>query len=195
MTDFRTTERWLGRVLLVALVALLAVVVREVAPWSRDAAVTRPDTGEAVARLSGDAVAPVLGALLLRVYSAFGEEEEGAIYDGLATAVSGDLLPELYLQRRRAMVLAPPETAGSAEINEVRLDEMDVLRREDDHVRLRATWTVTGLLGHEDHRHERVNRYTAEMTLGPVAGAWRLTAFDLDQVRREDVPLFLDPFE
>ncbi|NNU79200.1 hypothetical protein HMH01_02000 [Halovulum dunhuangense] len=192
MIDFRRTERILGRTALAALAVLAAVVIWTVRPWSGDPVALRPDTGAAARDLSEPEMAEVLIALLTRVYAAFGQEEEGAIYDGLVAAVAPGLVTDLYLQRRAAQVNEPPEMAGSAEILDVTLDEMTLLGRTADGYRLDATWTVIGILGHEDHRHERVNRYSATMTLGPAAGEWRLTAFDLNQVRRQDVPLFLD---
>ncbi|WP_112321118.1 hypothetical protein [Oceanibium sediminis] len=195
MTDLNRFNTWMGRLAIAAFAVLALVVIVTVRPWSDSTAALRPDTGERAAALDEEAIPAVLGELLARVYAAFGAEEEGAIYDGLASAVSDALLSDLYLQRRLAQVTAPPETAGSAEITDVTLNELDVLNRGEDGYRLAATWTVTGILGHEDHRHERVNRYSAQMTLGPSAGEWRLTAFDLDQVQRQDVPLFLDPFE
>jgi len=184
-----------GRILLAALAVLLVLVTLTARPWERTVTALRPDTGTQATSLGGEALNAVLTTLLTRIYGAFGQEEEGAIYDGLATAVASDLLTDLYLQRRLAQVTAPPETAGSAEITDVTLNEMVVLGRQAGTTQLRATWTVTGTLGHEDHQHERVNRYTADLTVGAAQGEWRLTAFDLDRVQREDVAVYLDPFE
>ena len=174
---------------------LLAVIVLTARPWERPQAALRPDTGTRAAVLDEAGLESVLSELLLRVYGAFADWEEEAIYDGLSTAVADAMLTDLYLQRRRAQMTAPPETAGAAQILSVVLNELSLLAPASEGYRIRATWTVTGLLGHDDHQHERVNRYTADVTLGTPDGAWRLTAFDLDQIQREDVPLFLDPFE
>ena len=195
MIDFHRVQRVTGRIALALLAVLAGVVVWTAKPWAPDRLALRPDTGAAAGALDDAAIEAVLSELLTRVYGAFGQTEEGAIYDGLATAVASDLLTDLYLQRRAAMATEPPELEGSTEITEVALDQIDVLARDPQGYRIGAEWTVVGILGHEDHRHERVNRYAATLTLGPADGEWRLTAFDLDQVRREEVPLFFEAFQ
>ena len=183
-------KRRLARIGLLLLVLLLLLAAIAVRPWAPQRAALRPDTGERAAALKPEQIGPVLTELLARVYAAFGREAEGAIYDGLATAVASDLLTDLYLQRRRAQLTEPPERQGRTAIREVTLDDWRLLERGPEGYRIAAEWTVVGELGHEDHRHERVNAYAATLTLGRADGAWRLTAFDLDQVRREEVPLF-----
>lgn len=194
MMDFRRIERLLGRLCLVALAGLIGVVVWTAQPWNRETLALRPDTGARAGALDDAGAAAVLGTLLTRVYTAFGETEEGAIYDGLATAVSDDLLPDLYLQRR-AIQIREAEEPGKTEIVDLQLDVADVLSRTGQQIVVATEWTVIGLVGHADHRHERINGYAATLTLGPADGAWRLTRFDLDQIERQDVPLFFGSFE
>ncbi|MEM8871667.1 MAG: hypothetical protein AAGE38_14795 [Pseudomonadota bacterium] len=189
----------LSRLMLFALAALIGVVVWTVKPWQHAASAVRPDTGTLAETLAPEDIERVLGVLLLRVYAAFGQIDEGAIYDGLATAVASDLLTELYLQRRAVQAQGPeiPEDpeAGVAEITDLRLDDWLLLDRTDSGYNLTATWTVVGIIGHSDHRHERINKYEARLTIGPADGAWRLTDFDLDQVARKEAPLFFEAFE
>ncbi len=189
----------MGRLVVLALAVLVGVVVWTVRPWTDTPTVLRPDTGQAAARLPEAAIEPVLSTLLTRVYDAFGQTEEGAIYDGLATAVATDLLTDLYLQRRAVQARGPenPEDpeVGTATITDLRLDDWSLLESTSLGYQIQATWTVVGIVGHADHRHERINTYAARLALGPAAGEWRLTAFDLDQVRRQDAPLFFDAFE
>ena len=138
----------------------------------------------------------MLVELLTRIYAAFGETDEFAIYDGLATAVDSDLLTELYLQRRAAQAGQPEDPEGGvAQIVDLVLDDHEVTARSGPDYRVAATWTVTGVIGHEDHRHERVNTYAAALTLGPAAGEWRITRFDLDQVERQETPMFFESFQ
>lgn len=199
MVNMRNVERGMSRLMLAALAVLIAVVIWTANPWERRAVAVRPDTGVAAATLEPEAIAPVLTTLLTRVYGAFGQIEEAAIYDGLATAVASDLLTDLYLQRRAVQARGPetPEDpeAGIATIVDLSLDDWTLIGRSAQGYELDATWTVVGIVGHTDHQHERVNAYTARLTLGPADDAWRLTAFDLDQVRRQQVPLFFDAFE
>jgi len=175
--------------------ALLVVAVVWISrPWERPAAVLRPDTGRSAAALDAAGVQDVLQALLKKVYTAFGQQDEGAIYDGLALAVAPQILTGLYLQRRAAQE-AEIEEGGTTEIRAVDLSRVDILERTRDGYRIDAAWKVTGEVGHADHRHERVNAYSAVITLGPAAGAWRLVQFDLNRIEREDVPLFFGDFE
>lgn len=196
MASFRTMQTVLSRTALAAFAVLAGVVVWHVRPWAPDSVALRPDTGAAVSELRGPALESVLIELLTRIYGAFGETDEFAIYDGLATAVDSDLLTELYLQRRAAQAGQPEDPEGGvAKIVDLALDQHEVTARAGPDYRIAATWTVTGVIGHEDHRHERVNTYAAELTLGPAEGEWRITRFDLDQVERQETPLFFEDFK
>ena len=189
----------MNRLLLAALAVLIGVVIWTVKPWERSGGAIRPDTGAVAEALPPEDIERVLGVLLLRVYAAFGQLEEGAIYDGLATAVASDLLTDLYLQRRAVQARGPenPEDpeAGTAVITDLRLDDWELLERRPDGYSLSAPWTVVGIVGHSDHQHERINTYAARLTLGPAEGQWRLIGFDLDQVQRQQAPLFFEAFE
>lgn len=123
----------------------------------------------------------VAPAMLSRVYAAFGETEEDAIYDGLAEVAAGDALEALYLERVGAMAgggLEPDQT----------LHEMEMMRIDGRHgggqVTLDAKWRVLGTVGHAEHLHVRGNAYSADLRLEPVDGAWRITGFDLTDVDR-----------
>ena len=39
----------------------------------------------------------------------------------------------------------------------------------------RATWNVSGSVGHWGHNHQRRNRYRSELTVTPVDGVWKLS--------------------
>lgn len=180
------------------LLAALVIAAIGAGVWQisvhRKAAI-RPDTGEVVEHLSDSALQPVLTELLTRVYAAFGEEEEFAIYDGLATAVASDLLTELYLQRRAAQEQSY-EDGGKVTIRGLEVTELTPLPGSGPDRRLQASWTVHGLISHDEHQHERYNVYNAQLTLGVAAGEWRLTGFDLDTIQRqEQEPIFFEDFE
>lgn len=182
----RTSDGMTKLVALVAFAALLAMILLA-RPWAGGSAVLRPDTGTRAASLSPDDLRPVLTELLTRVYTAFGAEEEFAIHDGLADAVASSLVTELYLQRRAAQETEYAE-GGSTEIVTIELNGLAPVSAAPDAYVVDADWLVAGIVGHEDHRHERLNAYSARLTIGPADGAWKLTHFDLNSVRREDLP-------
>lgn len=195
MLDTRRIEGGAQGVMLMGLAALLAAVLWQVQPWRGASTALRPDTGEAARALDDAGVDAVLSELLLRVYRAFEQEDEGAIYDGLATAVSDDLIAGLYLQRRAAQS-TEYQRDGAVEILNVEITDLTVTARDAAGYQAEVTWEVLGVLGHEDHRHERLNAYSARMRIGPARNEWRLTEFDLNRVNREEVPLFfLDSLE
>lgn len=196
MANARTLQNALSRTALVALAVLAGVVVWQWRPWASGDAAVRPDTGDVARDLSGPALESVLVELLTRIYGAFGKTDEFAIYDGLATAVSSDLLTDLYLQRRAAQAGKPGDPEGGvASITALELDDYAVTVATGTDYRIDATWTVIGVIGHEDHRHERINTYAAELTLGPADGEWRITGFDLDRVERQETPMFFEAFK
>jgi len=129
----------------------------------------------------------VVARLLEQVYSAFAEVEEERIYDGLATVTHGELLTELYLQRRQAQLY---EGMGAGEILSIELFRLEAERQGTGYV-ADAGWRVVGRIGHEDHIHERMNIYEARLQIAPIAGQWRLTAFDLGDVVREEISEFV----
>jgi len=194
MTTTPGSPRPFRRVAITALV-LAACFALYLQSWNRTPPPYRPDTGVAAGALDADAARDVLTELLDRVYTAFAYEDEGAIYDGLATAVASDLLTDLYLQRRAAQE-AELEEGGTSVIMNIILDEMEILENAAQGYRIDAKWTVTGEVGHEDHRHERINAYSAQLVLGPSEGEWRLVDFDLNRIEREETPLiFFEGFE
>lgn len=122
-------------------------------------------------------------AMLSIVYRAFGETEEARIYDALAEVAAEGALEQLYLERLGAMAgggLEPDQT----------IHEMELLglaaRSKDNVVTIDAKWRVLGTVGHAEHMHVRGNAYSAELTLEPVEGEWRLTGFTLKDVDRTD---------
>ncbi len=122
-------------------------------------------------------------ALLLVVYEAFGETQEDTIYDTLARVTHGDALEYLYLERVGAMAGGGLEEADQT-IHEIKLLNTQVAI-EGDTLALAASWQVIGTVGHAEHMHVRGNTYSADLTVAPVDGAWRITDFDLLDVSRD----------
>ncbi|MEM1150234.1 MAG: hypothetical protein AAGI03_06710 [Pseudomonadota bacterium] len=123
-------------------------------------------------------------ALLIVVYEAFGETQENEIYDTLEGVTHGDALEYLYLERVGAMKGGGLEEDADQTIHEIKLLNTDLTRQQDALV-IDATWQVIGTVGHAEHLHVRGNTYSAELTVAPVDGAWRITAFNLLDVNRD----------
>ncbi len=122
-------------------------------------------------------------ALLLVVYDAFGQTDENAIYDTLASVTNGDALEYLYLERVGAMASGGLEEADQT-IHEIKLLNTRVAR-EGAGLAIDASWQVIGTVGHAEHLHVRGNTYSANLLVSPVEGAWRITDFDLLDVNRD----------
>lgn len=122
-------------------------------------------------------------ALLLVVYEGFGETQEDAIYDTLASVTDGAALEYLYLERVGAMAGGGLEEADQT-IHEIKLLTTEVARAGAA-LEIAASWQVIGTVGHSEHLHVRGNTYSAELTVAPVDGAWRITDFELLTVNRD----------
>lgn len=122
-------------------------------------------------------------ALLLVVYDAFGETQEDAIYDTLASVTHGDALEYLYLERVGAMKGGGLDEVDQ-KIHEIKLLRTQVARKRNSLV-IDASWQVVGTVGHSEHLHVRGNTYSADLTVSPVEGAWRITDFELLDVNRD----------
>ena len=120
----------------------------------------------------------ILGALLHNVYRAFDFRDEGTIYDVLERSVTGDLLAQIYLETRRGLELAS-QGGARAKVKEVALDALETAPAEDGAFTARATWQVSGSVGHWGHLHQRRNHYRADLTVAPVDGSWRLTRVEI----------------
>lgn len=125
----------------------------------------------------------LMPALLLVVYEAFNETEENAIYDTLAGVTHGEALEYLYLERVGAMA-----SGGLDEMDQT-IHEIKLLNTQVDRavggLAMDASWQVIGTVGHSEHLHVRGNTYSADLTVAPVEGAWRITDFALRDVNRD----------
>ncbi len=122
-------------------------------------------------------------ALLLVVYDAFGKTQEDAIYDTLAQVTHGGALEYLYLERVGAMAGGGLDEADQT-IHEISLLESRV-ESSSATLSVDATWQVIGTVGHTEHMHVRGNTYSADLSIEPINGAWRITEFELRDVNRD----------
>ncbi len=174
---------WFG--VLAVLVAAIGLAPREAAfgKTTTDLAVTRAD-------LSDEEIPVVVQGLLERVYVAFEKRDEAEIYDALSAVTEGEVLSELYLQRRSAMVMED-SGGGDSQLVEVELVRADAdPRLGRTGYAIRGAWRVLGSVGHWGHAHDRLNRYEADLTIAPVDGVWKIDGFTLrDVVRTSEQPL------
>ncbi|MGK0360218.1 MAG: hypothetical protein ACI9U2_002531 [Bradymonadia bacterium] len=134
-------------------------------PWTTQAA---PDAPEAQAIFKG---------LHARIYRAFDQESEPAIYDALAEAVDGPLLEWLYTRIYTDLVMR--EQGGAvAQAEGVDVQLLEVLPAPGAAFRVRAHWQVTGTVTHWGHAHQRVNTYTAIYTIDRRDAAWKVVAVE-----------------
>lgn len=172
-------------------VAVLVLVGVILLPQADDE--TRPYTalefGEVSAQEFRDVSFQVIPEMLAVIYRAFAETQEEQIYDSLAEVSAGEALETLYLERVGAMV-----GGGLAEADQ-ELHAMELAglssRQDGTTFRMNVTWRVVGTVGHATHMHVRGNTYAADLTIAPVAGAWRMTSFDLTDVDRTDAGILV----
>ena len=138
-------------------------------------------------KMTDDNAVTVLNSLLKNIYRSFDFREEKDVYDRLSTSVSGDLLSEIYLQNRKSMVVAQAGGAR-ARVKEVEILDVDVSQLDDHPLGLlfQAKWTAMGSVGHWGHIHNRKNQYEANISVEPVAGAWKITGLELLEEKRID---------
>ena len=165
-----TTTPW--KLSSVRLALVLALALGPIGVWDAPSPTSSagvPSEGEAER---------IAGALLTNVYRSFLFQEEGRIYDRLATSVAGDKLGEIYLEHQRALDVA--ERGGArARVEAVTIESARDLEDTASGFRGRFAWTVAGSVSHFGHRHYRQNRYVAEITIDAVDGTWKIVAIEL----------------
>ncbi|MEO0638055.1 MAG: hypothetical protein AAFY73_15645 [Pseudomonadota bacterium] len=169
---------------LLGLAGLLAMVLLAARPAALDSEAYASPDGEALT--IADAQREfwrLTPALLLVVYEAFSETQEDGIYDTLARVTHGDALEYLYLERVGAMAGGGLEESDQT-IHEIKLLNTTVTRQDQSLV-FDASWQVIGTVGHAEHMHVRGNTYSADLTVAPIDGAWRITDFELLDVSRD----------
>ncbi len=126
----------------------------------------------------------MIATLLRNTYRAFDFRKEEAVYDKLATSVSGDLLTDIYLQNRQSFEI---RQAGGAQarIKDVEIVTVEpVATRDGADLSLRSVWAARGEVDHWGHRHQRRNLYEAIVDLGVIDGAWKIIGFETLEERR-----------
>lgn len=174
----------IGAVLLLAVAGVATVALRpQQAQIAEADSFTAPGLDPLTIEAAREEFWRLTPALLLVVYQAFGETQEDAIYDTLASVTHGEALEYLYLERVGAM-----KGGGLDEVDQT-IHEISLLNtkvtRENSALAIDASWQVIGTVGHAEHLHVRGNTYSADLTVAPVEGAWRITDFKLLDVNRD----------
>lgn len=174
------------------LMTLMSIVFGAAILW-RIAPVSITAPWSTVAPVPPSQAERILTPLLRNVYRAFDQQQESAIYDVLERSIEGDLLQKIYLQTVNALTLdALDATRARVTDLDVRVDAVHMLPRRRGFV-ADVQWTALGTVGHWGHQHQRVNRYTAKVTVeavsarGGESGAsaeWKLVALDVEQETR-----------
>lgn len=171
----------------IALIAVIGVAALVFSPTRAEVSETEEFTAPGLDPMTIDVARSefwrLTPALLLVVYDAFGETQEDAIYDTLSSVTHGDALEYLYLERVGAMAGGGLEEADQT-IHEIKLLDTRVAR-DGASLAIDASWQVIGTVGHAEHLHVRGNTYSAELSVSPVEGAWRITDFELLEVNRD----------
>jgi hypothetical protein len=135
--------------------------------------------------ISSDEAGEVFATLHKNIYRAFDYRTESDIYDALARSVSGDLLRTLYRDIRKDLEFEGQGRAVSR-VSDVRI-ESGALAAPPPGMKSNsmrafcydAVWTLSGVVGHWGHSHERTNRYHAVFTVEVIDGAWKITKIEI----------------
>ncbi len=166
----------------IGLVGLLALVFLLRPADTSGKAFSALEFGDITAAEFRDASFQIVPEMLAVIYRAFAEVNEEQIYDSLAEVSADEALESLYLERVGAMVGGGLDEADQ-ELHAMELAGLSS-RQNGTTFSMNVTWRVVGTVGHATHMHVRGNTYAADLTIEPVAGAWRMTSFDLTDVDR-----------
>lgn len=124
-----------------------------------------------------DRVKTILASLLHNAYRGFQLREENAVYDRLAKSLDGNLLDEIFLQQRKALLKQTRGLGGEGRVSRVELLDLQLQNKRHFPPRydMTARWSVDGVVSHWGHAHNRRNLYEAKLMLVRQGGDWRIT--------------------
>lgn len=158
--------------------------------WSREDALEPAPTAEAepAAPAAGDSIAETVAALLHNAYRAFALRSEEAAYDRLAKSLDGDLLEDIYLQQRQALLRQAEGLGGEGRVDRIEiLDSTPVQGSQSaEGYAVDARWIAHGSVSHWGHAHPRHNLYAARLVLRRGEAGWKITAMDFQGGQRLD---------
>lgn len=141
----------------------------------------RPVAMAGGARLDEPQAKALLHSLLHNAYRAFQLRDEEKAYDRLAKSLDGDLLDEIYLQQRRAILRQAQGLGGEGKVDRIEVLESQVhpLDGQPATWQVVSRWMAHGTVSHWGHSHERHNLYQARLTLRPLdGGQWKIVGME-----------------
>ena len=121
---------------------------------------------------SDDAVVERFTQLHRAVYDAYSiGADRDRLWSHLAETFAGHALTEEYVEHYSTAVQMASDAIRIDVLN-VDYEDVEVVarRRPGDPFRVRATWSVGGIVHHRNHSHPRINSYRASYELAPVDG-------------------------
>ena len=144
----------------------------------------KPVKRQANVRLSDKRSERIALELLQNVYAAFQFREESQTYDALASSIEGALLRDIYLQvpsrPDHGRTGRSPGTCYESRNEGARLQA----GANDRRFQLDCRWEVQGQVEHWGHLHQRKNEYRAKLTVEAAGAHWKLSGYDVRNVRR-----------
>ncbi len=107
--------------------------------------------------------------------------DAGRLHAALSGSFTGEALTEQYvahLQTARQMGASGTAVATDA------LEYIEITREDTPEPRFAVTWQVSGTIRHQQHTHQRTNRYQATYSLIETPDGWRIGAVQMDDLAR-----------
>ncbi|WP_145986386.1 hypothetical protein [Methylocaldum marinum] len=169
-----------GQLILTLAIAGCVAFYPEIAGLCADAGRTTPASAE-------DPVKSELEALLHNVYRAFQMPEEESAYDRLAISLSGEVLDEVYLSQRAALLQRRKGLGSDGRVERVQVltTEIESLDQESGRCVVNARWIAHGSISHWGHSHPRSTLYAARLVLSRAEdGRLRIAALAFADARK-----------
>jgi len=128
----------------------------------------------------------IADGVLRNVFTAINRDDDGAVFDALAVSVSPKLIREIYLQIKRALVVAEQGSA-SLHVRDVTVESVEIILNTGNQIRMRCRWEVTGTVEHWGHLHTRVDEFVGELTLSRERTGWLLDKFQVSEQKQQAI--------
>jgi hypothetical protein len=128
----------------------------------------------------------IAGGVLRNVFTAINRDDDGEVFDALAVSVSPTLIREIYLQIKRALMVAEQGSAA-LHVRDVTVQSVDIVSGDGMQITLRCRWQVTGTVEHWGHLHTRVDEFVGELTLSRERAGWMLDKFSVSEQKQQAI--------
>ncbi len=128
----------------------------------------------------------IAGGVLRNVFTAINRDGDGEVFDALAVSVSPKLIREIYLQIKRALMVAE-QGSTSLHVRDVAVQSVEIVRGDGNQIALQCRWQVTGTVEHWGHLHTRVDEFVGELTLSRERAGWLLDKFRVSEQKQQAI--------